>query len=267
MRVPAGAFRTLPLFSRGNTQTPEACVQASAAQGARLTMPNPHGPTDPSAVHPDVRSFVHALRQRHHPAARNPHPGQREEVVRQVAATEDLVDRFSRAATRMGCKLHAADAGDVAACVSRLLSSLGVRTIWLDPALADLRLDAFAATRALRPDTANERDDALFSLDASVAGVTLAIAETGSLLCESGPLAPRGATLMTPLHVAIVRSEQIVPDLADAINALASRPRLPANAVLITGPSKTADVEGVLVTGVHGPREVHVVLVAASTMP
>lgn len=211
-------------------------------------------------IHADVGKFIDALRERHRPARRAPHPGARDDVVRQVAAGQDLVACFSHSATRMGCKLHAATSESVAACVVRLLVDFGARSIWLDPLLTDLRFDGFAIARDLPPPAGPARDDALFDIDAAVTGVTLAIAETGSLVCESGPRRPRGATLIPPLHIAVVRVEQIVPDVADAIASLAGRPQQPANAVLITGPSKTADVEGVLVTGVHGPAQVHVVL-------
>jgi L-lactate utilization protein LutC len=64
-----------------------------------------------------------------------------------------------------------------------------------------------------------------------------------------------------PVHVAVVGEWQIVPDLFDFFESLAAGPNLPANVNLITGPSKTADIEGVLVTGMHGPGQVHIVLV------
>ena len=63
------------------------------------------------------------------------------------------------------------------------------------------------------------------------------------------------------MHVAVVDTTQVLPDLYDCLDALGERPQLPANVSLITGPSKTADIEGELVTGVHGPGELHVVLV------
>ena len=61
--------------------------------------------------------------------------------------------------------------------------------------------------------------------------------------------------------MAIVPREAIVPDLYDYLERLSRRGELPANAVLISGPSKTADIEGVLVTGVHGPGRVMAVLI------
>ena len=70
----------------------------------------------------------------------------------------------------------------------------------------------------------------------------------------------RSLTLAPPLHVAVVGASQILPDGIDALSASALADGWPANVTWITGPSKTADIEGVLVTGVHGPGQVCVVL-------
>ena len=88
----------------------------------------------------------------------------------------------------------------------------------------------------------------------------LAIAESGSVVCQTGPATRRVASLIPPMHVAVVGRSQIVPDLCDFFDGL--QPPLPSNINLITGPSKTADIEGTLVTGVHGPGDVHVLVVA-----
>ena len=64
--------------------------------------------------------------------------------------------------------------------------------------------------------------------------------------------------------MAIIADTQIVADLFDAFERLSTTGPLPANVNFITGPSKTADIEGVLVTGMHGPGEVHIVVVSRS---
>lgn len=90
----------------------------------------------------------------------------------------------------------------------------------------------------------------------AAAGVTSAIcavAQTGSVLLSAGHGKRRMASLAPPVHIALV--DRLVPTIADAV-ALAPE----ATSVLVTGPSRTADIEGVLVNGVHGPGEVWVVL-------
>ena len=105
--------------------------------------------------------------------------------------------------------------------------------------------------------------DSLFRLDAALTCVDLAVAETGSVLLFSGDCSPRCASLVAPLHIALLFPDQIVADLldfADALEKKSGEPAAPGGATLITGPSKTADIETRLVTGVHGPGRVHLIV-------
>ena len=93
-------------------------------------------------------------------------------------------------------------------------------------------------------------------------GAFALLADTGSLVLTSGKGRPRLASLLPPVHVALVRRDQLVPSLGALFT---SHPRLAAeaaNLVVITGPSRTADIEMTLTRGVHGPRSVHVVFVS-----
>lgn len=101
--------------------------------------------------------------------------------------------------------------------------------------------------------------DALFAADVGVSGVTWLIAETGSLAVESSASEPRSLSLLPPIHIAVADRAQLLPDLFD----LFERGELPSALTLITGPSKTGDIELKLVTGVHGPGAVHLVLIAS----
>lgn len=104
--------------------------------------------------------------------------------------------------------------------------------------------------------------DDLYGVDVGITDVRAAIAETGTLVCWSGPLHGRGVSLVPPVHIAVVRRSDIVPDMIDYLARHAAEGgALPSSIVFITGPSKTADIEGILITGVHGPREVHIMLV------
>ncbi len=110
--------------------------------------------------------------------------------------------------------------------------------------------------------TRQRDDDTLFSVPAAVTGVAAAIAETGTLICDTGGGAVRGCTLIPPVHVAVVGRSQIVGDLFDWFMLVGPAASAVANINMITGPSKTADIEGILITGVHGPGRAHVVLIA-----
>jgi L-lactate dehydrogenase complex protein LldG len=71
---------------------------------------------------------------------------------------------------------------------------------------------------------------------------------------------PRTASLLPPIHVAILRPEQILRGLDDLFALLATGDELSSAVTLITGPSRTADIELTLVVGVHGPQQLHVIL-------
>ena len=94
--------------------------------------------------------------------------------------------------------------------------------------------------------------------DVGISGAMAALAETGSIVVGSGPSHSRMATLLPPVHIALVATTVLVPDLFAWIR---TRPHsMPAALTIISGPSKSADIEQTLAVGVHGPRRFIVVL-------
>ncbi|NIH84452.1 LutC/YkgG family protein [Amycolatopsis granulosa] len=96
-------------------------------------------------------------------------------------------------------------------------------------------------------------------LDAVVTLAALAIATTGTIVLDHGPGQGRRAVSLVPdLHVCVLRTDQIVPGVPQAVAALSpDRPQ-----TWISGPSATSDIELDRVEGVHGPRTLHVLLVS-----
>ena len=106
--------------------------------------------------------------------------------------------------------------------------------------------------------------DTLFAADLGISGVDHLVAETGSIAILARPQEPRSLSLLPPVHVAIADRSQLLPDLFDLFARLPRETAsggMPSCLSLITGPSKTGDIELRLVTGVHGPGEIHVVLI------
>jgi L-lactate dehydrogenase complex protein LldG len=187
-----------------------------------------------------------------------------EGVARVVGSGVDLVEVFAKSAAASGMVVHRTAAAGVAKAVGQILASGGGGRAAIGETLPfDLRPELEAAGARVVSGSASPGFGHLYDTDVGITDVQAAVAETGSLVVCSGSGLARGLSLVPPVHIAIVKKSDIVADLIDLWNDSRIRPRLTesSNVVLITGPSKTADIEGVLITGVHGPREVHVVLV------
>lgn len=114
-----------------------------------------------------------------------------------------------------------------------------------------------------------ELRELLARADVGLSGVDYAIAETGTLVLSARPGQMRGVSLLPPVHVAVARADQIVATLADYLLLLRAadadvQHHLSSCVSFITGPSRTGDIELTLTVGVHGPGEVHLVLLDES---
>jgi L-lactate utilization protein LutC len=190
-------------------------------------------------------------------------------------AGPDPVARFRDEFTAAGGQAHVVPDREAAvATVLSLIQARGARRILIGrgPFLDTLKLAEVLRGVGAEPlpvDTlsAETRQEAFFGAEVGVSGVDFLVAETGSMALLSRPDQPRSLSLLPPVHIAVAERGQILPDLFDLFEARlwAERQGLPSSLSLITGPSKTGDIELRLVTGVHGPGEVHVVLVDSPT--
>jgi L-lactate dehydrogenase complex protein LldG len=104
----------------------------------------------------------------------------------------------------------------------------------------------------------------LDAVDAALTGCALAVAETGTIVLDGSPACGRRAlTLVPDHHICIVRADQVVAGMPDAIEALRDAAREGRPLTFVSGPSATSDIELQRVEGVHGPRRLDVVVVAA----
>ncbi|MEW6242906.1 MAG: lactate utilization protein [Bacillota bacterium] len=81
----------------------------------------------------------------------------------------------------------------------------------------------------------------------------MGVADTGTLVADASTYDARLVSSLPPVHVAILNSDDLVPDMATALSRMYVRPRPPAYVAMVTGPSRTADIERELTLGVHGP--------------
>jgi L-lactate dehydrogenase complex protein LldG len=96
--------------------------------------------------------------------------------------------------------------------------------------------------------------------EVGVTGCHGAVAETGSIALLSGPGCSRAVSLLPPLHVALIRPDDLFCGMADFFAARADRIAAAASCTFVTGPSRTADIELSLTIGVHGPGRVVIIV-------
>jgi len=145
---------------------------------------------------------------------------------------------------------------------------------WRDPIIHELGIvDALAEAGAQLfldddPGTPDEFTARSARAGIGISGVDYALADSGTLVVFSGSGRARSVSLLPPVHVAILKPEQIVSGLDDLFSVLGAESvdgnGLASAITFITGPSRTGDIEMTLVVGVHGPQQLHVILLATN---
>ena len=177
-----------------------------------------------------------------------------------------LVTPFETAARGWRAEvLHASEA-DWPQVVRQALAQRGCTRVAIGAASAlqpglDAALQGLQVRRFDTP-LAQWKGELFDAIDAGVTGAEAGIADTGTLVLRPGAHEPRTLSLVPPLHVAVLRASRLYAGLPAAMNAVtAAQDDMPTNLLLVTGPSKTADIQQVLAFGAHGPRELVIVLV------
>lgn len=162
-------------------------------------------------------------------------------IMRKLTAGRDLTELFAE-------RLKAVNGfafTDPAALVARLREGQWLHG-YCDPALWPALQPFFGSDFVVETEYDRTRiDDFAFGITRAAG----AVAETGTIVLQDGSTVRRLAALTPWVHVACLRREDICPDLAEAVSKLGPD----RNTIWATGPSKTADVEGILIQGVHGP--------------
>ena len=128
------------------------------------------------------------------------------------------------------------------------------------PFLAECGIPGLPAVRSGVTDR-EELRDLCATYEIGITSADFALADTGTLVMLSSPQEARLISLLPPKHLAIVPAERILSGLDELFTRLPNPAEQTSSMVLITGPSRTADIEQILVRGVHGPGEIMVVVV------
>ncbi|HWI62989.1 MAG TPA: lactate utilization protein [Symbiobacteriaceae bacterium] len=178
-----------------------------------------------------------------------------------------MIERFVAALANL--QSTAIVTSDPAGVLVAALRERGVTEVvaWTDPVLEQYGLAEAARSAGIswcaQPAEARE---AAVRAGAGVTTADWAVAETGTLVLLSGAGRPRVTNVLPPLHVAVVPVKRLRADMAALFRELATLAGgkgMPSGLHLVTGPSRSADIEDVLVRKVHGPGEVIVILVSS----
>jgi L-lactate dehydrogenase complex protein LldG len=109
-------------------------------------------------------------------------------------------------------------------------------------------------------DNIEQLKEMVFKVDAGITSAAGAIAETGALILWPSEQEPRLMSIVPPLHIAVLKADTIHNSLSEVMQKENWSAKMPSNVVLVSGPSKTADIEMTLAFGVHGPKELIVLI-------
>mgnify|MGYP001806129978 CR=1 FL=1 len=171
-------------------------------------------------------------------------------------AFADRLERFRLMLEAVHGEVHPVPASEWRRHLRAILSAKGVGRVMAAPALAVDWPELVAYDRPIE----DLKDLLVDGIDAAITRARAGIAETGSLVLWPDAEEPRLLSLLPPLHVVLLEAGHLVDSLAALMAAEDWAAGMPTNALLISGPSKTADIEQTLAYGVHGPKEL-VVLV------
>ncbi len=190
-------------------------------------------------------------------------PGQLPDMADHHRSYDDLVTQFTNALQANKGEAHR-------------VKDLSAAAALLDDLFADLKIEQVVAHREAPLDQldlperfpeqswyfAGEEDNfrgLSAQADAGITGADTALAETGTLVLSSAASRARATSLLPPVHIVLLPASKLLPGIFTFVQQ--RQGEMPANLMFISGPSKTADIEQTLVTGVHGPKRLIVIVI------
>lgn len=181
---------------------------------------------------------------------------------------DEKIEKLKTLLEAMHAEVYLTRAQDWLATLQTVLRPKQVKTLLYAPATAmGAAVQSAWSTEAeglpaLIPyrDEVESCKDMLFAVEASITSTRGGIAESGALILWPDDQEPRLMSLAPAIHIAVLDSRKIYVNLAEVMRIECWQDGMPTNVVLISGPSKTADIELTLTFGVHGPRELIVLM-------
>jgi L-lactate dehydrogenase complex protein LldG len=179
---------------------------------------------------------------------------------------EERLARFERLITSVHGEVVHVARGEWSHALAEVLTAKRVKRLALGrehPVAVEARaalVDAEVELVDVQRDIASWQREQFETVDAGLTSTRGAIAETGSLWLWPSVDEPRLISLVPPIHIAVLDADTLEDTFFDVVEAHGWASGMPTNALLISGPSKTADIEQTLAYGVHGPRELVVIL-------
>jgi L-lactate dehydrogenase complex protein LldG len=189
---------------------------------------------------------------------------------------DHLCAQFVAAFTAVGGQpVQAANESAAVDRLAELMRVAGVRSAAIgqgittdsDSAAARLSREGFNVSSVSRANGLAGFKETLSAVDAGIVEADYAIAPTGTVVLIGQPSRPRSLSLLPPINIVLLRTGRILPDLAAVLRAVGPQTMADHPMVMVTGPSRTADIEKRIVIGVHGPKELYVVLIPDDSSP
>jgi L-lactate dehydrogenase complex protein LldG len=179
------------------------------------------------------------------------------------AMPDDLVQRFLTRASDMASTVERiASVQEIPAAVARYLAALTLpASLAMQQSRSGVCWPEFGALDWQSQDVHIEARPTAGDDRIGITGTFCAIAETGTLVLITGEPWPIASALLPDTHIAVVRADRIVSGMEEAFALVrAERPTMPRALNLISGPSRTGDIEQTIVLGAHGPYRVHILV-------
>ncbi|MBP0590065.1 lactate utilization protein C [Paraburkholderia sp. LEh10] len=181
-------------------------------------------------------------------------------------STQALADSMQAALSASHAEVFRATERAWPALIAQRLAGANVKRVLLDTSRAEgaalqQALPSAIAARTYDQPIEDWKAELFDTIDAGFTVARSGIASTGTLIVAPDARSPRTMSLVPPLHIALVYADSLHVDLHAAMRAEHWQAGMPTNLVMISGPSKTSDIQQTLAYGAHGPRELWVVIV------